>query len=124
MRSYTKLRAKLNREVAAMRADYLKEFPICVVCWQFVASQVHEITRGTAGRPLSIGESATWLALCTFCNTSRLCDYSKWPIERQLAVKLRHDPERFDLEVIWRIRGRAPSSITLKDVVQYLELAL
>ena len=122
MRSYTKLRAKLNREVAAARQAYLAEFPVCVVCWQGLSGGVHEICRGTANRVLSISEPATWLAVCTQCNCHALTDYSQWPIERQLAVKLCHDPERFNLETICRIRVRAISSITLKDVVQYLEV--
>lgn len=42
-------------------------------------------------------EPAAWLATCTLCNQDKLTDKKEYPIERQLGLKLYHDPWGFDL---------------------------
>lgn len=83
--------------------------------------EVHEMTSGTAGRPLGEIEPATWLLACNDCNCNRLTDKAAWPVARQLALKLLCDFERFDL-------GKFNACYTLgrihmEDVLRWLTLA-
>lgn len=88
--------AKENRELSPIRKAYLIEFPQCMVCG--APSQcVHEIASGGA-RAKSKGVPATWLATCSDCNCEKMTDKAKFPVKRQLAVKLKCDPTRWDLE--------------------------
>jgi hypothetical protein len=64
------------------------------------------------------------MSVCAKCNTDDLDDAKKWPLERQLAVKMISDPHWFDLAAICKLRGRPASSITLADIVPWLTLCL
>lgn len=50
-------------------------------------------------------------------------DYSKWPVSRQLALKMLADPNNFDRVLINQIRGRDENAIDLPDVVKWLRMA-
>ncbi len=139
LRKVSAKRAKLNREVKGWRAAFINEVERCQVCgkkfkWDTASPEmmdlgclftrklsVHEIAKGSL-RGFAMKHRACCLVVCSKCNCDDLCDYSKWPIERQLAVKLITDPEYFDLELFNKVRGRAPTAITLADVVPYLDL--
>jgi 5-methylcytosine-specific restriction endonuclease McrA len=92
----------------------------CQLCGKRQSDHVHEIASGPA-RKEALKHRAAWLALCESCHR-RMHDHSDFPIERQCALKLLVDPEYFNLEVICRLRGRAPTAITLADVAPFLEL--
>ena len=92
----------------------------CQLCHWLKATDCHEIARGPA-RKAALECRSTWLALCRPCH-EKLGDYSEWPVERQLALKLVVDPEHFDLVKVNRIRGRADGAITLADIVPHLKV--
>jgi hypothetical protein len=45
-----------------------------------------------------------------------LGDYSKWPISRQLAIKLSRDSTHYNLATVNCLRGRQATAITQADV--------
>ncbi len=128
--------AKLNRSVKDWRTEFIVWAGGCQTCqymnrdlsgtteWDVCfgsVRSVHEIAKGQH-RHNAIKHRACCLVVCSKCNCDDLCDYSKWPIERQLAVKLLTDPEYFDLDLFNKVRGRAATAITLADIVPYLKL--
>jgi hypothetical protein len=137
LRRVSKKRAKLMREVKEWQKDYVEEMGVCAVCdrdreeLETIGSvitryfgaglNVHEIAKGPH-RAEALKHRACCLVVCNQCNCCQLCDYSVWPIERQLALKLLTDPQHFDLDLFNKVRGRAPTAITLLDLVPYLTL--
>lgn len=119
LRRVSKKRAKLNREAWKEREEFRKLFPLC--CWCGVRDPanhtIDEIVRGSS-RGLAIVDRRAWLPACYDCNSVILTGMT---IEHKLAIKLCIDPEYFDLQFINRIRGRAPGSITLADVAEWLK---
>lgn len=112
--------AALERAHRAARRGFLGDFPSCWFCGERT-TEVHEITRGNGIRNLAFGKRETWAAACSVCNCENLTNYAIWPLERQLCYKLCNDPAYFDLAVICEIRGRAPTAITLEDIVKWLQ---
>lgn len=80
--------------------------------------EVHEITRGS-NRQLGFVRRVTWLAVCQR-HHDLFDDYSRFPPERQLALKLCSDPEYYDRVLVNQLRGRSANAITLADVAAYL----
>jgi hypothetical protein len=62
-------------------------------------------------------EIAAWLAVCTDCNQNKLTDRKLFPIERQLALKLYHDPKEFNLEACKRIV--TPRQFDLEEILEW-----
>lgn len=118
LRRVSKKRAALNREAKPLRDDFRQMFTMCQCCCKRVASDVHEICRGSH-REAALKERAAWLCLCRVCH-DELDDYSQWPITRQLALKLVGDPEFFDLATVNTLRGRDENAITLAEVAKWL----
>lgn len=102
----------------AERQDYLREHFQCVVCWER-SECVHEMACGS-NRWLAFTKPSTWLPSCGRCNCHQLTDYSKWPLERQLALKWCYDRERFDLLEFNIVRGRGALAITMADVIPWI----
>jgi cytochrome c553 len=108
--------------MSAARRNFAFEFDHCFACndkWKKDLSipftlEVHEIARGPS-RKQAVQERACWLLVCRRCH-EELGDYSKWPLARQLALKLLQDREHFDLRKFNVIRGRAPNAITMREV--------
>ena len=81
---------------------------------------------GQGVRRLSVGEPATWLALCggipAGCHEAIHADPAVWTKARQMAFKLVGDPGNFDLEIVNRIlsggRGRP---VEFTDMTPFLE---
>ena len=109
-----------GRRTAPQRHGYKAEFLTCQCCAKKLSTDIHEIARG-AHRERAMKHAAAWLALCRKCHDA-MGDYSRWPITRQLALKLVVDAGRFDLAVINQIRGRDQDAITLADVARHLEV--
>lgn len=118
MRRVSKKRARLMREVAAKRRAFREEFPECVVCGS-PTTEVHEMACGSH-REKALAERCTWLPTCTYCNQHKLDGYQEFPIVRQLALKWVLDRESFDLLLFNEIRGRAPTAITMADVIPWI----
>jgi len=111
---------KEDAERRELRSAFLWEHGVCMACEQAGATDLHEICRG-AHRHRAKLNPITWLALCRSCH-DEMDDYSIWPLERQCAVKFLRDYQRFDLEELNAVRGRAPHAITMEDIIAYLEL--
>lgn len=80
--------------------------------------ETHEIANGPA-RQAALKEPATWLRLCgAFANNCHeaLHDKGEWPVDRQLALKLRCDPDNYDRVAVNLLRGREPEAITEAEV--------
>lgn len=116
---------KRNKQLARTkisRDSFRAEFRICMLCNKRKASDVHEIvTRAKSEK--SVEHRCTWLCLCRTCHDEQVSDYSKYPISRQLALKLISDPEAFDLAKVCELRGNAPNEFTMADVVKHLRMA-
>ena len=83
--------------------------------------EVHEIERRSQA-PGRWAHPCNYLLLCHFCHADHF-DTMCHP--KQLAVKLKRDPDHFDLEEWLRIRDkdlRAPDRVTLKNIVKYMSL--
>jgi hypothetical protein len=104
----------LDRDIADARREYVSAAKWCQVCGDHLATDCHEITRGS-NRGGAVGVRAAWLALCRRCHDA-LGDYSIWPVVRQYALKQIVDPIAYDRLLLNRLRGRAPDSITTQEV--------
>lgn len=94
-----KISEKERKKLAGIRdarKEYREEFPRCVLTGEW-GTTVHEITSGWAGRAKGIIEPATWLAVSYRTNAETFTDKLKWPVQRQLALKMLVDAERYDL---------------------------
>jgi hypothetical protein len=120
MRRQSAKRQKRNAEWGPVRRDFCIEMGVCAKCSRQAPLDCHEIARGAA-REAALSRREAWLALCRNCHDS-MDDYSVWPVERQLALKLLSDPAWFNIQVVNELRGRAPDAITLAEVADYLGL--
>ena len=109
-----------RRKYALVRSTFREWSQQCMVCTFRECTEVHEICNGP-DRQVALGRRETWLALCRRCH-DEIGDKSLWPVERQLAVKLLHDPEWFDPEAVNIIRGRDPDAITIVEISPFLKL--
>ena len=108
------------------RIDFKALFGECMLCgdaWRNgvfpKVLDVHEIARGAA-RKLAVVTPATWLVLCRVHHDEVAC----WPVTRQLALKKLRDAERFNLEIVNRLRHRSEWAITDNDVHEEIDLVL
>jgi hypothetical protein len=114
--------AKLRRQARDPRAQYVAEHFTCQCCLKRQASECHEIvTRAKSAK--SILYRCCYLALCSTCHRTEVSDYSRYPITRQLALKLVSDGDNFNLAEVNRLRGRDENAITLADVAKWLRMA-
>ena len=116
LKLFTDERAEFNAAVKVRRETWLRLHPLCWFCDLNPSTGVHEI--GTEGnRRAFLDEPCSWGAACSRCNCDELTNYRKWPIIRQLAMKLIYDPENVDLERYNRIRHRGPRAITMAELL-------
>lgn len=116
MRRISKKRRRLLKEADEARNAFRIEHPRCMICG-VQACDIHEIARGSL-RHKAYCDRHTWLHLCRKCHDA-VGNYANWPIARQLSVKMRSDPEYYDLEHFNRLRGRAPNAIEQCEVDNY-----
>ena len=98
----------MNKATKDARLNYKLDADRCQVCSTCMATDVHEIASGAA-RQAAVSERCAWLAVCRVCHHN-LHDYTAWPLEKTLALKLLKDPNWFDLAKINELRGRAPTA--------------
>jgi hypothetical protein len=122
-----KRRAKKLRDYKRARDIYLDETFACEVCASVRpdkrarrAIELHHIARGIH-RDRTMAMRSTWLAVCQKCH-QELDDYSKWPLSKQLSVKLLADAFHFNLEGFNAARDREETAIVLADVVKWLRV--
>ena len=82
---------------------------------------IHEIERRSACSKRWMHRS-NYLLLCRRCH--RLMGTAAWPHARQLALKLRRDPQHYDLDAWLRLADpelKAPDRVTQAEVEQWVE---
>ncbi len=104
------------------RDSFRAEFRMCMLCNKRKATDVHEIVT-RAKSATSVEQRCSWLCLCRTCHDDEVGDYSRYPISRQLALKLVADPMAFDLAAINKLRGNDPNEFTMGDVTRWLKMA-
>ena len=88
----------------------------CMCCNKADATDCDEICRG-AHREECLRYPRLQLALCRSCH-ELMDDYSEWPIEKQLRLRLHWELERM-CEEANLVRGRASTAITPQDVMEH-----
>jgi len=101
------------------RKIFVEKYTHCNCCGRCDQLWCHEITRGS-DREAALSKRCSWLAVCNHCNQEELTDAEKWPLPRQLALKWLCDRKHFDLSCICKIRGRAPTCVTMAEVIPYV----
>lgn len=113
-------RQRLERQVKPDRDDFRASGDYCEACGEVRQDLcVHEICKGIH-REKALKHRGCQLRVCEKCNLFALNDYSKWPLERQLARVLVNRPEDFDLDLVNAVRGRAATAITIRDLAPWL----
>lgn len=120
MKRMSAKRRRLMASLSQQRADYLAEFPRCVLGCGNAATCVHEIARG-AYRQKAVSEPCTWLAVCQFCNAGPLTNVGEWPISRQLALKHQVDVARFNMRRFNSLRAGAGRKIDVLEVLDWID---
>lgn len=104
-------------EIKDDRDEWRRQFCYgrCMICdWFGGMLDCHEIVRRSqAARRW--GKRANYLAVCRRCHEGSVVNM---PLSMQLAHKLLHDPDHFDLYVMEEIVGR---HLSLRDVVANLK---
>jgi hypothetical protein len=103
MRRRSKSTAATYREMDRERREFEQDFPCCMFCGARGVS-THEIFAGSF-RLIAFKIRACWLSLCSDCNCNQATDHALWPWERQLAVKLEHDPFGFNMADVDKVLG-------------------
>jgi altronate dehydratase len=114
--------AAIRRQSKDPRAQYVAEHFTCQCCMKRQATECHEIVT-RAKNAKSILYRSCYLALCRKCHNDEVSDYSRYPVSRQLALKLVSDGDHFNLAEVNRLRGTDESAITLADVARWLRMA-
>lgn len=119
MKPLSPKRAKQQRDWDQVREDFKAEYGFCMnpECEHGGELTVHEIAKGTGHRPIAFEKRYTWLVLCVRCNCNEFCDYSRWPLTRQLALKWQYDWAHFWLVAFNLLRRRSSVAITFTEVV-------
>lgn len=91
----------------------------CQICRSRWKLCCHEVLNGPL-REKVLTEPSCLLVVCWECN-QELCDKTKWPLARQLAVLKRTAPKRYDLARVLFLRNpKAPYAVTEAEVEEYL----
>lgn len=117
-----KEKAKDDRQLKKIRADWLKKFKRCMVCNRRKPESVHEIKGGNKWRHITEHNPVFWLAVCDgpFGCHSKIQNDPQWPESRQLAHKLVHNPKDFDLIEYNRILVKEVD-VTMPQIDGYLD---
>ena len=97
-------------------------------CWDkecrggalWLGLQVHEIERKSQA-PKRWCHECNFALLCAECHGGR---WATMPHAKQLAYKLVHDPEHFDLGKWLSLQPRGPRYVTMADISEHLPLEL
>ena len=81
----------------------------------------HEVLPGGL-RQACLDVPSALIVACNHCNQGPLHDKRIWPLARQLALIKQQDPERYDRELVLRIRNPdAMKFVTEEDVDHWIE---
>lgn len=109
---------EFRKQWGPVRKAYAEKFH-CPLTGSY-QTEVHEMIGGSS-RQVTRQEPCTWLALSRTAHE----EVQYWPKARQMALKLIHDPENFDLErfnELYRSGGRE-WPVTLTQIASHLTLA-
>lgn len=122
MKSVSKKRAKLMREVRQERMGFIAEKPYCFACQATFLPDlcVHEIARGSH-RGQAVSQRVAWLVLCKYCNCGDVNRYDVYPLARQYLLKKYHDSAHYDRVALNRMRGRADDAISEEEVMAWAD---
>ncbi len=110
----SKKRRTLMAVVNQGRKGFVLSVEICMCCGKADPVDCHEICRGS-NREECLRYPRLWLALCRVCH-ELMDDYSQWPIEKQIKLRLYWELEQMCAEANL-VRGRAETAITPQDVL-------
>ena len=118
MKRYTK--PTPDQVQVAVMACWAHQHPTCWLCDQ--PAETHHIPCG----PHLAGcryDPVCCLRVCQQHHLGRrgMHNYREWPISRQLALKLEHDPQHYDRERVNEARHKAPGAISDEDVRKWLK---
>lgn len=118
LRRVGKDRAKENRRNDQIHENFMRNNQECA-CGECCdpTSERHHICRGSGPRAASRFDTDTQLAVASWCHDEKFGDAEAYPVERQVALKFASI-----LRKVNKYRGRAEKAITMKDVLQYLDL--
>lgn len=121
MRSVSKKRQALMREVKPIRDALRAEVGCCEICGTSRGTlDVHEIARGVH-RERCLGERCALLIVCRSCHSEKLSQASEWSEQRQLAVLACSRPRDFNLTRFLEITTpNAPRRIEIEEVIYWL----
>lgn len=106
IRRVSKKRQRLRKQVKPDEDAFLEEFPACFYCGSTREVRIDHIVSGTGGRPVALSHRAAWNAACWRCNSGKWAGSGDKMFARKLAVKRKHDPAWYDLELCCRLRGK------------------
>lgn len=113
----SKKRRTLNALMNPGRVGFVLLADKCMCCRNADAVDCHEICRGSH-REECLRYPRLWLALCRCCH-ELMDDAKAWPLEVQIALRIRWELER-TVEEACEVRGRAAGAIGVKDVLVHL----
>lgn len=122
MRSVSKKRQALMREVKPIRDALRAEVGCCEICGTSRGTlDVHEIGRGTS-REACLGERCAILVVCRSCHSEKLSQPAEWTEARQLALLAKRRPKDFSLTAYLAITSpKAPRRITIEEVLAEMD---
>lgn len=122
MRSVSKKRQALMRDVKPIRDALRDEVGCCDICGCSRGTlDVHEIARGHLREPC-LGERCALLVVCRSCHSEKLSQASEWPEAKQLALLARKRPLDFNLTRYLEITSpRAMQRITIDEILKFLD---
>ena len=122
MRSVSKKRQALMREVKPIRDALRAEVGCCEICGTSRGTlDVHEISRGHL-RERCLGERCALLIVCRSCHSEKLSQASEYPEARQLALLARRRGKDFNLSRYLEITSpRAMQRITIEEVLAEMD---
>lgn len=116
LKPVSKKRAAENRANDQIHENFMRNNPHCDCGCGNISSDRHHICSG-AGRAASLFDTDTQLALYRCCHALDFSDLQARPIAMQVAMKW-----KAILRKVNRYRGRAATAITLREVVECLDL--
>ncbi len=122
MRSVSKKRQALMREVKPIRDALRAEVGCCEICGCSRGTlDVHEIARGVH-RERCLGERCALLVVCRSCHSEKLSQASEYPEARQLACLAKSRPSQFSLiDYLTLTSPRAMQRITIEEVLAFMD---
>lgn len=120
--------AAAYKEHGPMRRTMERDARGCWWCGTTEGLACHEMLNGP-NRMRAFGRRECLLVLCSHCNCNVFTDKKRFPLARQLAIKMLKDANHFDLDVIREVAApegcpNPPVLVTADDVLYWLKYEL